>query len=86
LKATYFCFDDWNGLYLDDELVLQGHSWGEIDTLIAIKKTGQPITEAVFIEGNYDVLGDLDPWGGRCPDSLQAILDYPNAIQYQKSY
>jgi len=77
-NLAYFCFDDWNGFYIDGELVVEGHSWDW--SYIFEKLESKTIGTYQWLEGNYEVLGNLDPWGGRCPEKLQDLLDYPNGL------
>jgi hypothetical protein len=62
--------DDWSGLYLDDEMVLQTHMLGDWHVLDAVHKKGEPI-EAVF---SFEInMEDLDL--GELPASLQTLKD-----------
>jgi hypothetical protein len=68
--ATIVSDDDWTGLYLDDEMVLQTHMLGDWHILEEVRKKGLPITEVTLLEINME---DLDL--GEMPASLAALKD-----------
>ncbi len=50
--------DDWHGLYVDDKLVLEGHSLPLLEVL-GIALDHGPVTEVVSIDANYRWLEEL---------------------------
>jgi hypothetical protein len=68
--ATIVSDDDWTGLYLDDDMVLQDHMLGDWRILEEVRKKGHPITEVIQFEISME---DLDL--GEMPASLQTLYD-----------
>lgn len=58
--------DDWIGLYVDGELVLEGHSLSE-STVIKVLTGTRP---GVFQEYDWEA---WDEWGNHCPPTWAAV-------------
>ncbi|RWG09938.1 MAG: hypothetical protein EOQ53_20940 [Mesorhizobium sp.] len=69
MKVVYARAYDWEGLYIDDTCVTQGHSVSLEEAISCIKNTGQPIAHA-------EVKRVDDKWleqEGYLPDNIKEV-------------
>lgn len=71
MKVVLFSAYDWQGLYIDGELIHEGHSLDVYDVLNAVKKRGTgPIQSLEEINEKGDWLADY----GYLPNSVEELV------------
>lgn len=70
---THVIADDWYGLYADDELICEGHSFDIDDLPTVLAAIGTNSVDVVQEEVDYEWAEDTIFVMGRMPEKLQRV-------------
>lgn len=70
MKIIQVLGDDWEGIYTNGKLALEGHSIGTLELLEWLKETGQKITSVAQVEADTEWLNE----NGSLPRLIEDVV------------